>query len=169
MAKKRCLLINQIFSGSVGTTLTVYGHDFIIQKNGSAIAEIDESFTKAEKKLGRYKVLEDTPVIKENFQKAHPVPRKDLLTDIGFEIKDFFGTNDINKLYKKIKNFDKDQTILFAETRLKLNLPESMPHTKMVKKISKAIELQSKPIDQPKTQKETLQDLDELEAKFNKG
>jgi hypothetical protein len=160
MAKKRCQLINQIFVGEVGSPLVVYGHRFIIQKNGSAIAEIDEAFIKAEEKLGRFKVLENEPA------KVHPIPRKDLLTDFGFEIKDFFGINDINKLYKRIKKFDKNQAILFAETRLNLNFPDSMSHSKLINEISNAIKLQSTP---PVSEKNTLDDLTELEMKLNKN
>ena len=142
MSTKRCLLTNQIVVGPVGSAVSVYGHQFIIQKNGSAIAEIDEAFIEVESKSNRYKVIENDPV------QQHPIPRKDLLMDIGYEIKDLFGTKDINKLYKKIRKFDKDQAILFAETRLKLNFPDSMSHSKMIGQISECIKLQLNP---PKT------------------
>jgi len=160
MSTKRCQLINQSFVGEIGTVLTVYGHKFIIQENGSAIGDIDEAFTEAEEKLGRFKILEDDPT------KVHPVARKDLLTDFGYEIKDLFGTNDINKLYKRIKRFDKSQAILFAETRLNLKFPDTMSHSKMVNEISNAIKLQSTP---PTIKKTTLDDLSDLEKKLNKS
>lgn len=158
MTIKRCLLINQVFTGNVGSPLVVYGHTFIIQKDGSAIAKIDDAFIKAETALGRYKVIEDEP------DQQKPIPRKDLLKDFGFEIKNFFGIDNPNKLYKMIKKLDKDQMILFAETRLKLNLPEHMSQTKMIDEISKIIKIQT---DKPESNK-TLDDLDKLEAKLKK-
>jgi hypothetical protein len=162
MNTKRCLLINQPIVGGPGQVVNVYGHAFVVQPNGiSAIAEIDESLARSGAIIGRFKIIEDEPI------KVSPIPRKDLLTDFGFEIKDLFGTNDINKLYKKIKKFDKNQMILFAETRLNLNLPDDMSNSKMVNEISNAIKLQSKP---PKFEsKATLDDLNELESKLNKN
>ena len=162
MSTKRCLLTNQPIVGIPGQVINVYGHQFIVQKDGvSAIAEINESFIKAELKTGRYKVLENEPK-KLKFQ-----PRKDLTSDLGFEFKNFYGFDNINKLYKKIKRLNKEETIEFAETRLQLKFPDHMTHSSMVDEISKNIQSQIKLAESAK--QSTLNDLDDLESKIKKS
>lgn len=163
-------LINTIVVGSPGEHVSAFGHQFTIQPNGEAHALVDKDFVEAEVKAGRYVVIDGR-------KNATMTARKDLLQDLnlGFEIKNLFGTNDINKLTEVISDLDREQVKLFAETRLQLNFPDSLGRVKMVEKISEIVKAQTVP---PKEQKKsrgnkdsvnkTMEELDKLERDLNK-
>lgn len=174
MASVKVQLLNTIVVGSPGETISAFGHAFTIQPDGSAHAFVDEGFVETEVAAGRYRVIDD----------AHAMaPRKDVLAgvNLGFEVTNYFGTNDINKLTENIRNLTSEQIKLFAETRLELNFPDSMSHKKMVdqimqitKKANPSVKVEKKPEPEekvevtPKSQDEILDELNKLEKDMKK-
>jgi hypothetical protein len=181
MANVKVQLLNTIIIGSPGENITAFGHAFTIQPDGTAHAYVDEGFVKAEVAAGRYRVIDGDHVM---------APRKDLLAgvNLGFEITNLFGTNDINKLNEQIRNLTDEQIRLFASTRLELNFPDSMSHKKMVNQIMKITrkanpqvevtesepEVKTEPEPEekaevsPKSQNEILDELNKLEKDMKK-
>ena len=188
MANVKVELLNTIVIGSPGENITAFGHAFTIQPDGSAQAFVDEGFVKAEVAAGRYRVFEEG---------HHMAPRKDLLANVnlGFEITNFFGTNDVNKLAEAIKNFTDEQVRLFAQTRLEISFPDSMSHRKMVREIMRITNKANPPVKEvpnpdivekikaeekleaeaekkvevtPKSQDEILDELNKLEKDMKK-
>lgn len=162
-------LINTIVLGSPGEIVTAFGHQFTIQPNGEAHALVDRAFVDAEVKAGRYVVIDGR-------KNATMTAKKDLLRDLnlGFEIKNYFGTNDVNKLTEIITNLDRDQIKLFAETRMDLNFPDSMNRVQMIDQISKIVSSQNvPPVEEEKKPRKkrgnkdslnkTLEELEKLE------
>jgi hypothetical protein len=181
MATKKVVLTNiGIIVGSPGEIITVYGHNFTIQPDLRAVGEIEEDFVEQGVAAGRFRVLGDES------KQTTPLAKKELLESFSFEIEDYFGADNINEFIDKIKEFkNKNQIILFAETRLNLSLPQSMAREKMVEQISDIVRLANtktklpeefdtlqtseKRVGQSKTISETQKDLNELENKLKKN
>jgi len=124
---KKCKLLNKIIIAKPGERLRCYGHDWVVQPNGDAIADIHVDFHKVEVASGRYIVLEDKP---EPQTFTH-----DEVPDFTMDIETYFGCGDIDNLRKKIGYQRKDTIILFARSRLNITLPESMSKADMITEI----------------------------------
>jgi hypothetical protein len=146
---KRCKLINQHITGRPGQIVMCWGHQFIIQPNGDAIAMIHRDFIKDEVAAGRYVVIEDDK--KKTLPKEHK-------SQFGTEIGNYFGAGSLDKLMQEISKLDITGISEFSKEKFSITLPPSMSKKEMLSEIealTMGLHDQSEPETQPETEPET--------------
>ena len=130
---KKCKLNSKYVVGAPGTPFTAYGHQFIIQQNGDAVASIHKDFIENEVKAGRIIVLE------ENIKEKQTAAQSDELSGFTMDIGTYFGAGDLEKLHKKVTILRKEAMQGFANSRLNLELPDTLSRNKMVMEIMNTV------------------------------
>lgn len=123
---KRCKLINQHITGRPGQIVMCWGHQFIIQPNGDAIAMIHKDFIKDEVAAGRYVVIEDDE--KKTLAKEHK-------SQFGTELGNYFGAGSLDKLIQEISKLDITGISEFSKENFSITLPPSMSKEEMLSEI----------------------------------
>ena len=139
---KKCKLLNKIIIARPGEILNCYGHKWIVQPDGTAIADIHVDFHAVEVKSGRYMVLEDEPE-SEPENKSY----KSLLSGLTMDIKTYYGCKNIGSLRIKLGYLKKDIINDFAKLRLNITLPDSMSKIEMINEIVNIVENRNNYID----------------------
>jgi hypothetical protein len=133
----RVKLLNTVVVGKPGKKMMFFGHEFEIQPDGSAVAEIHPDFVEGEVAAGRVEVIRDymeeeneTPeeIVKER-------PQASALSQFSLNPGNYFGTGSLRKLKKQISALTKPLIIEFADTRLQISLPQSMGKAKMITEV----------------------------------
>jgi hypothetical protein len=101
----KCIITSHVY-GRPNDILHIYGHPFVIQKDGiSAIADIEASIARSEVKLGRYKYLQEESELSDNDilakleeieEEIPPLPEPKL------KPADFDSLRELEKLEKKL-------------------------------------------------------------------
>ena len=125
-------LLNTHIQGQPGHVFRAFGHDFVVQSDGTATANVDEAFVAAEVRAGRYEVIKDP-------SKTGPEEFADL-DDFGFDSANFFGCKSLKDLQAKLKSLKKESLIAFAASRLKINMPMTIDRTEVFADIMNAIQ-----------------------------
>lgn len=138
-----------------GTVVQIYGHNFVVQPNGEAYADVAEAFIATEIAAGRYQLLQ--PVSNDLIEpepepilELKPEPetesviheRKIVESEKTFPLEgsptDFFGTGSLNALNEKLRTLRKQDLVTICHS-LKLGTPAEMGKSTMVMKICAAV------------------------------
>jgi len=119
-------LINQIYDPTPGKIFIVYGHKFIVNHNGEAIADVEPEFINSEMGNGRYVLLDSQTNSIEDAQEKINSAGTGPLQKFGYEVIDFYGADSLDDLYLKLGKLKKEHLGLFAKTRFNLEIPISM-------------------------------------------
>jgi hypothetical protein len=130
---KKCKLNSPYVTGAPGTVFTAYGHKFIIQANGDAVGSIHKDFVENEVKSGRLILLKD------NIKEKPVATQSDELSGFTMDIGTYFGAGDLEKLHKKVTILRKEAMQGFANSRLNLELPDTLSRNKMVVEIMSVV------------------------------
>jgi len=122
---KPCKLLGHVINSPPGTIFKVWGHDFVIQPNGDAVASIHQDFHETDCAAGRYLVLEE--------KKASAKSKE--LSDFTNDIGTYYGAGDLEKFREKITKLRKEGLMGFAESRLSTELPLAMERDAMIVEI----------------------------------
>ena len=141
---KKCKLLNKIIIARPGEILNCYGHKWIVQPDGTAIADIHVDFHAVEVKSGRYMILEDEP---ETESEPENKSYKSLLSGLTMDIKTYYGCKNIGSLRIKLGYLKKDIINDFAKLRLNITLPDSMSKIEMINEIVNIVENRNNYID----------------------
>jgi len=134
MAKVRVILTQKV-KHPVGSKLKIYGHDFIVQKDGTAAAMVEESVSGAEIKRGRYILADQAP-------KQIPVLNTSYVDSFGYDVGQYYGAGSLEKLKKKIDDMRKGEISHFAQTRLGENIRMNQSKSRMIFELIDAIKKQ---------------------------
>lgn len=153
MPKVRVKLINSLVVGQPGEKFSAFGHEFEIQPDGSAVANVHSDFVDTEVKAGRYVVVDDPRQSDpDGLAIEQYEDEKSEADKFGYDLGNYFGAGDLGKLREKMAALKKNDLQKFAETRIKIILPDRMGKAKMISEIVRAIEasLNEKPKDEDK-------------------
>lgn len=102
-----------------GTIIRNWGHDFIVQVDGSLCMQMHPDFVAAEVKAGRIEVMEKAPPghDKNVADKITIVKQDTPPPGYTLDIGNYYGAGDLNKLIDGISKFRKNQIISFIEER----------------------------------------------------
>jgi len=153
----------------VGTVIRAYGHDFIIQKDGTLCVQMHVDFIRNEVNADRVEIInppKDPIVIQEpeaevsieDFIKERKVGEKNTpfvpdeevideaiknadLQQFSFDIGTYYGAGDLSTLLKKIEALkNKNMIITFAGERFKVKLPETMAREEIIDKVKDLVD-----------------------------
>ena len=147
---KKCKLLNKIIIARPGEILTCYGHKWIVQPDGTAIADIHVDFHEVEVKSGRYVVLENQSESELKHKPKIEIEHKSydhLLTGFTMDIQTYYGCENIDYLKKRLGYLNKDIIQNFAKSRLNITLPDSMRKDEMIAEIINIVEDRTNYID----------------------
>ena len=138
MAKKRVILNQKAPHLPSGYIVNVYGHSFIVQKDGTLAATLEEEFIKSELKAGRYILAQGKHAT--NKEASNKPIATHLMDQFTYEIGNYYGAGSLKKLQEKIGVMRKAEINLFAETRLGHEFPGRMGKDKMVHELMTMID-----------------------------
>jgi len=124
------LLDTHIF-GAPNSRFSAFGHVFTIQPNGEAHCDMHEDFIKTEVGAGRVELIAQN--------KKEKIKDSTELETFTFDIGNYYGAGDLDKLMKKLGVLRKSLLTEFADTRLKIELPDSMSAKDMRAEISDTV------------------------------
>lgn len=134
MAKVRVIL-KQRFKYPAGFRLKVYGHDFVMQKDGTAAAIIDEAFLKNQCAKDRYVLAEEAP-------KEIPTLDTSYVDSFGYDIGQYYGAGSLENLKEKIEDMRKSEISHFAQTRLGQKIGYNLSKDRMIFELVRIIQEQ---------------------------
>ena len=119
-------LINQIYDPTPGKIFKVYGHNFVVNHEGEAIATVEEEFVASEVANGRYVLLDsETANLLEAKEKIDAIDDSPLKA-FGYEVANYYGAKSLKDLFERLGKLKKFDLGLFAKTRFELEIPFSM-------------------------------------------
>jgi len=115
----KALVDPKLYTKVPGIGITLWGHTFETQIDGSLCMEMDIAFVKSEVRSGRIRVLEKPPPGKSNEEMASRIIVEDKEPSFTFtsEIKDYYGAGDFNLLMEEVKSMTKSQLMDFIDER----------------------------------------------------
>jgi hypothetical protein len=140
---KRCKLLGKVAPLPPGTSLTVYGHKWIMEKDGNAYGDIHVDFHAVEIKSGRYVVVKDKPVSPDEIVLKPEPLQKDQLEHFSHDIGTYFAMGDLSKFSNAIRSLRNEMLREFSETRLDFILSEKMSKSDMITQIIKVVEVKN--------------------------
>lgn len=107
-----------------GNIISIWGHNFEVQQDGSLCMEMHSDFIATAKKAGRITVLKDPPPGKGkpiDIQEAITIVRSEVPVGLTLNLGNYYGAGDLDKLFKKLSKFKRTDLVKFAAERF----PES--------------------------------------------
>jgi len=130
-----------------GDKVVAFGHDFIMEPDGSVVCDMHQDFIESEVAAGRVALIEDfeDPVPIED-AKPDDVDREkiDAMNAFGMNIDDYFGTKNFTVFMGQIKKLEKKDLVTFAHTRLRVTFPARHTNDQMIDHIKEMVQLAHK-------------------------
>lgn len=127
-----------------GGIIRLWGHDFIIQTDGSLCMQMSPDFVAAEVRAGRIKELSSPPPGKEPEQIAEKITiiQPKVPDGLTMDIGNYYGAGDLNKLLVTVKELTAKAIVKFSADRFpdKKKLTLSMGKDDMLDKIRSYID-----------------------------
>lgn len=132
--------------GKPGDVIVAFGHNFIMQPDGTATMRMHEDFIPTELAAGRIEIIEK-PVthIKDPIKDANTQyvnikeaqeqnsQNSELDSIFDFELDNYFGVGSVEKFRNKLTQLPRKELIeKFAQSRLQIELPQSMTKAEMI-------------------------------------
>jgi len=126
--------VTSINIGPPGTIHHFFGNKFIVQEDGSLVADVHPYTGECGIKAGWFvAVAEPEP------GKKVTVEVETTVTTLGYDIGNYYGVGDLEKLREKITALRAAEMRDFARTRLRINLAPNAKSEKLIEMIMKHI------------------------------
>ena len=135
MATVTCLYPKKV-KYKPGTILPLWGHKFVVHKNGDAIAQIYKSTAEAGAAAGRYLIVSD-----KNDQASQPEQEAKSYFEFGMDIKNYYGAGDLDKLAEKLKTLETNNLIDFASKHFSIVLPPTLSREAIMGEIIQMVKI----------------------------
>jgi hypothetical protein len=127
-------IMTSIDVGSPGSKHQLYGNQFIVQKDGSLVADIHEYTAKCGVQAGWFTYLKEDATVSPELE-IKMKPAEITVTEFGYDIGNYYGVGDLDRLRIKITELRRNDLRDFAKTRLKVSLPPNAGTDKLIEAI----------------------------------
>jgi hypothetical protein len=132
----------KLYAKITGSIITIWGHRFEVQQDGSLCLDMNTDFIASEMKAGRIKRMASPPPGKDKkiFEKI--VIKQDPPVGFTMNIGNYYGAGDLNTLIERVEKMKNKEIVVFASERFptKKKLRINMKSEDMIDKVRSYID-----------------------------